>query len=73
MKTVPLQLLTLNMDNGQRITFVGGPVLPAADGNGREVQGLRFSTVQDIPAEMTVSELIAMVESEGARAGAPVH
>jgi len=73
MKKLPLQLLTLDMENGQRVTFVGGPLLPGPGGQDRHVEGIRFSNVREIPGEMTVAELIDLVDAEAARVDAPVH
>lgn len=64
MKTVPLQLITVELGNGKQGVFVGGPLLSEDNvkKNGH-IEDIWFSNVQDIPNELTVDELIELVSN----------
>ena len=59
MKPIPLQLVTVCLENGQQGVFVGVPLveeqLPEELG---QIEDIWFSDVQDVPASMDLQELI---------------
>ena len=65
MKPIPLQLVTVCLENGQQGVFVGVPLvdeqLPEELG---QVEDIWFSDVQDVPASMDLEELIHLLQSQ---------
>ena len=65
MKPIPLQLITLSLENGQQGVFVGMPLVteqvPHEDG---QVEDIWFSNIQEVPAQMKLSDLIRLIQSQ---------
>lgn len=65
MKPIPLQLVTVCLENGQQGVFVGVPLveeqLPEELG---QIEDIWFSDVQDVPASMDLQELINLLQSQ---------
>lgn len=63
-KHVPLQLMMVNLTNGHRGLFVGLPLIDDRDveENDTQVEQVSFSAIQQLPEEMTLAELIKMVQ-----------
>jgi hypothetical protein len=66
-KTVPLQLITLDMDNGQQGVFVGVPLMTDKTDTNTIIENIWFSDVQDIPDNLTVDQLIKLVGAQMCR------
>ncbi len=68
MKNVPLQLVTVGLENGQQGVFIGVPLI-SEDSNDTEcqVQDIWFSDVQEIPDQLTVEKLIRMIAEQVCR------
>lgn len=65
MKTVPLQLVTLDLDNGERGVFVGCPIVSdATPETDCQIQDIWFSDVQDVPDELTLRQLIELLRQQ---------
>lgn len=64
-KHVPLQLLMVNLTNGQRGLFVGLPLVfhEEADQD-TQIEHIMLSDVQQLPEEMTLAELMKMVREQ---------
>jgi hypothetical protein len=65
MKPIPLQLVTLNLENGQQGVFVGVPLL--ADQTVSEegqVEDIWFSNIQEVPAHMKLVDLIRLIQEQ---------
>ena len=65
MKPISLQLLTVSLENGQHGVFVG--VLLVADPSPDEdsqVEDIWFSNIQEVPAHMTLVDLIRLIQSQ---------
>jgi hypothetical protein len=65
MKPIPLQLITLSLENGQQGVFVGVPLVteqvPDEDG---QVEDIWFSNIQEVPAHMKLVDLIRLIQSQ---------
>ena len=62
MKPIPLQLVTVCLDNGQQGVFVGVPLVAeqSLDEDG-QIEDIWFSDVQEVPAQMNLADLIGLV------------
>lgn len=74
MKTVPLQLITVGLENGQTGVFVGVPlVTEETSDSGCQVEDIWFSNVQEIPDNLSVAKLLRMVAEQLCRLQSNVH
>lgn len=65
--TVPLQLLTIQTQNGQRWIFVGSPaVLPADADINNAIVDVWFSNIQDVPQDASIRSLVEMMNKQSA-------
>ncbi len=63
--TVPLQLLTIKTQNGQRWVFVGSPaVLPSDTDVNNAIVDVWFSNIQDIPQDASIRSLVEMMQNQ---------
>ncbi len=63
--TVELQLITIELGNGQRGVFVGTPLVITETVHKRdEINGIWFSNIQNIPKEITVEQLTSEVNEQ---------
>jgi len=64
-ETVPLQLLTIQTQNGQRWIFVGSPaVLPSESDSHNPIVDVWFSNIQDVPKNATIRSLVEMMDKQ---------
>jgi len=65
MKPISLQLLTVSLENGQQGVFVGVPLVadPSPDEDS-QVEDIWFSNIQEVPAHMTLVDLIRLIQSQ---------
>jgi len=65
MKTLALQLITVELDNGTQGIFVGWPLVTAEtaieDG---QVENIWFSDIQDIPSHLTLEQLMELLRKQ---------
>ena len=61
MKKVPLQMVILDLDNGQRGVFFGAPLVNDLDDEEGHVDRVWFTDIQDIPECASLEDLTAMV------------
>jgi len=65
MKTLALQLITVELDNGTQGIFVGWPLVTAdtaiEDG---QVENLWFSDIQDVPSNLTLEQLMELLRKQ---------
>ena len=65
MKTIPLQLVTLCLDNGQQGVFVGVPlVAEQRDQDGGQIEDIWFSDIQEIPGHIKLVELLGLIQAQ---------
>ena len=65
MKDVALQLVTVELENGKQGVFIGGPLITDDYTNkDSQVDSLWFSDIQEVPANMTLKELISLVSQK---------
>ncbi|VAW91160.1 hypothetical protein MNBD_GAMMA22-2652 [hydrothermal vent metagenome] len=63
--TVELQLITVELGNGQRGIFVGTPLVITECAHSRdEINGIWFSNIQNIPKNITVEQLTSEVNEQ---------
>lgn len=74
MKPIPLQLVTIQLENGQHGVFVGLPLITdQVSPQDSQVSELWFSDVKDIPQGISVDQLIALVQAQLCRCRGEVH
>ena len=74
MKAIPLQLLTVIMENGQQGIFVGVPMVAAeVSENVSQISEVWFSSVRDIPNGLPVAELMELVQAQLCRGQGKMH
>ena len=74
MKPIPLQLVTIQLENGQHGVFVGMPLISDQEpDNGSQVSELWFSSVKGIPENMSVDQLMALVQAQLCRCIGEMH
>lgn len=74
MKPIPLQLVTIQLENGQHGIFVGIPLIPDQDSDkASQVSELWFSSVKGIPEDMSVDQLMALVQAQLCRCLGEMH
>lgn len=65
MKKLSLQLVTLSLDDGSRGIFIGGPLVnEQAKRDGRLIEDIWFSQIQNLPSDLTLAQLIEWVEEQ---------
>jgi len=63
--TVELQLITVELGDGQRGVFVGTPLVVTESVHTRdEINGIWFSNIQNIPKDITVAQLTSEVNQQ---------
>ncbi len=61
MKMLPLQLVIIDLENGQRGVFIGRPlVVDDSAGEGCQVENVWFTNVQEMPDTATLEQLANM-------------
>lgn len=74
MKTIPLQLVTLCLDNGQQGVFVGVPlVAEQRDQDGGQIEDIWFSDIQEIPGHIELAELLKLIQAQLCRCNAVIQ
>ena len=65
MKPISLQLVTVNLENGQQGIFVGVPLMDdqTQDEEG-QVEDIWFSNIQEVPAQIKLVDLIRLIQSQ---------
>lgn len=64
-KHVPLQMMMINLTNGHRGMFIGLPLVDHAEAdNAIEVENIMFSDVQKLPEDMTLAQLMEMMQAQ---------
>jgi hypothetical protein len=65
MKTVPLQLVTLGLENGKEGLFIGFPLISEDSTDiDCQVQDIWFSDIQEVPDNLTVGKLIRLIAEQ---------
>ena len=74
MKAIPLQLLTVIMENGQQGIFVGVPMVAEdVTEDVSQISEVWFSSVRDIPNGLQVAELMELVQAQLCRGQGKIH
>lgn len=64
-KHVPLQLMMVNLTNGQRGLFVGLPLVSHEETDqDTQVDHIMLSDIQQLPEDMTLAQLMEMVQQQ---------
>ncbi len=65
MKPIPLQLITVKLDNGDHGVFVGTPLIVNQDAmQSSQVSEIWFSDIRDLPDQMQLDELMTIVQDQ---------
>jgi len=65
MKELALQLVTVELENGKQGVFIGGPLVTDDFTNSDcQVDNIWFSDIQEVPANITLSELVSLVHMQ---------
>jgi len=65
MKPIPLQLITVKLDNGDHGVFVGTPLIANKDVmQSSQVSEIWFSDIRDLPNKMQLDELMLIVQEQ---------
>ncbi len=68
MKTVPLQLLTVHLENGKRGVFIGVPLVTGESTDTEsQVDEIWFSDIREIPEETSVAKLLRLIAEQVCR------
>ena len=68
MKELALQLVTVELENGKQGVFIGGPLITDDFTNADcQVDNIWFSDIQEVPANITLSELVSLVHEQVSR------
>ncbi len=74
MKTIPLQLVTLCLDNGKQGVFVGVPlVAEQRDEEGGQIEDIWFSDIQQLPGHTKLTELLSLIQAQLCRCNAAIQ
>ena len=74
MKPIPLQLVTVCLENGEQGVFVGMPLVGEQVPNDTDqIDDIWFSDIQDVPAEMELMDLIRLIQSQLCRCKSTVQ
>ncbi|MHB8454260.1 MAG: hypothetical protein ACYDDO_06100, partial [Acidiferrobacterales bacterium] len=61
MKMLPLQMVIIDLENGQRGVFIGRPlVITESDDDDFQVENVWFTNIQEIPDTATLEQLARM-------------
>ncbi|MCR4347492.1 MAG: hypothetical protein NUV55_09885 [Sulfuricaulis sp.] len=62
MKTVNLQLITIDLENGQQGVFIGFPLITEENSElDSQVEEIWFSNIQEIPDDLSVKKLMSLI------------
>lgn len=74
MKPIPLQLVTVCLENGDQGVFVGVPLVPAHVGTEEgQIEDIWFSDVQEVPAQLELADLIGLLQAQLCRCQSKVQ
>ena len=74
MKPIPLQLVTVCLENGEQGVFVGMPLVSEQVPNDTgQIDDIWFSDIQDVPAKMELMDLIRLIQSQLCRCKSTVQ
>ena len=65
MKPIPLQLVTVCLENGKHGVFVGLPLVNEnADPENSQVDDIWFSNIQEVPECLALGDLIRLIQDQ---------
>jgi len=65
MKSIPLQLVTVCLDDGQQGVFVGVPLVAEyVPEDAGQVEDIWFSDIQEVPVDMALDELVQLIQAQ---------
>ena len=65
MKPIPLQLVTVGLENGRQGVFVGVPlVTEEVPDEASQVEDIWFSNIQEVPAQTKLTDLIQLIQAQ---------
>ena len=74
MKPIPLQLVTVSLDNGQQGVFVGVPLVNERSSEQEgQIDDIWFSNVQEVPAQTSLADLLKLIQAQLCRCNAVIQ
>ncbi len=74
MKTLDIQLITVGLENGEQGVFIGTPLIfEHTDMDNSQVENIWFSNVQELPDDLTLKQLMELVQQQLCACGATVQ
>ena len=74
MKPIPLQLVTVCLENGQQGIFVGAPlVADEISSEQGQIEDIWFSDIREVPAQMALADLIRLLQAQLCRCQASLQ
>ncbi len=74
MKTMPVQLVVVELDNGRRGVFFGTPIVADTEGESEfQVEEVYFSNVNELPEGVGLAELSRIALAQFERQRKPWH
>jgi len=65
MSTLALQIVTVELENGDQGMFVGWPLIPEKNPeNCSQVENIWFSNIQEVPDNLTLKQLMELVRKQ---------
>ena len=65
MKELALQLVTVELESGKQGVFIGGPLVTDDFTDAEcQVENIWFSDIQDVPSNITLAELVSLVQRQ---------
>ncbi|MCO6412586.1 MAG: hypothetical protein J5I92_07560 [Thiogranum sp.] len=65
MKPIPLQLVTVCLENGEQGVFVGVPLVATdASDDAGQIEDIWFSDIQEVPAATELAELMQLLQAQ---------
>lgn len=65
MKSIPLQLVTVCLDDGQQGVFVGVPLVSGQiPEDAGQVEDIWFSDIQNVPGDIALDELMQLIQAQ---------
>lgn len=65
MKPIPLQLITVCLENGEQGIFVGVPLVSVSLSEQQgQIEDIWFSDVQEVPAQLELADLVRLLQAQ---------
>ncbi len=74
MKPIPLQLITVKLQNGDHGVFIGSPLIANHNAmQNSQIKEIWFSDIRDLPDQMQLDELMTIVQDQICQSKENIH